>query len=42
VAVALGQGGVLIGAFNDREVEKVLSLSAVQKPLYLIPVGRPR
>ena len=41
-AVALGLGGVLIGAFNDREVEKVLSLSAVQKPLYLIPVGHPR
>jgi SagB-type dehydrogenase family enzyme len=41
-AVALGLGGVLIAAFNDREVERVLSLSAVQKPLYLIPVGHPR
>jgi len=41
-AVALGLDGVLIGAFNDREVERVLSLSAVQKPLYLIPVGQPR
>ena len=40
-AVALGLGGVLIGAFNDKEVEKVLSLSPVQKPLYLIPVGHP-
>jgi len=40
-AVALGLGGVLIGAFNDREVERVLSLPADQKPLYLIPVGHP-
>jgi SagB-type dehydrogenase family enzyme len=41
-AVALGLGGVLIGAFNDRELERVLSLPADQKPLYLIPVGHPR
>jgi len=40
-AVALGLGGVLIGAFYDREVERVLSLPGEQKPLYLIPVGRP-
>jgi SagB-type dehydrogenase family enzyme len=40
-AVALGLGGVLIGAFYDRDVEKVLSLPADQKPLYLIPVGHP-
>jgi len=40
-AVALGLGGVLIGAFNDKEVERVLSLSPAQKPLYLIPVGHP-
>jgi SagB-type dehydrogenase family enzyme len=41
-AVALGLGGVVIGAFDDREVEGVLSLPAEQKPLYLIPVGHPR
>jgi SagB-type dehydrogenase family enzyme len=41
-AVALGLGGLPIGAFNDREVERVLSLPADQKPLYLIPVGHPR
>jgi SagB-type dehydrogenase family enzyme len=40
-AVALGLGGVLIGAFKDKEVERVLSLPADQKPLYLIPVGHP-
>jgi SagB-type dehydrogenase family enzyme len=41
-AVALGLGGVVIGAFSDSEVERVLSLPAEQKPLYLIPVGHPR
>jgi SagB-type dehydrogenase family enzyme len=41
-AVALRLGGVPIGAFNDREIERVLSLPAAQKPLYLIPVGHPR
>jgi len=40
-AVALKLGGVLIGAFNDGEVERALSLPADQKPLYLIAVGRP-
>jgi nitroreductase len=41
-AVALELGGVVIGAFDDSEVERVLSLPAEQKPLYLIPVGHPR
>jgi SagB-type dehydrogenase family enzyme len=41
-AVALGLGGVVIGAFNDSEVERVLSLPAEQRLLYLIPVGHPR
>jgi SagB-type dehydrogenase family enzyme len=41
-AVALGLGGVVIGAFNDGELERILSLPAEQKPLYLIPVGHPR
>jgi SagB-type dehydrogenase family enzyme len=40
-AVALKLGAVLIGAFNDDEVERVLSLPADQKPLYLIAVGHP-
>ena len=40
-AVALGLGGVLIGAFYDRDIERVLSLPTDQKPLYLIPVGHP-
>jgi len=41
-AVALGLGGVPIGAFDDDRVHKVLALPAEEKPLYLIPVGHPR
>ena len=38
-AVALGLGSVPIGAFNDGEVKKILSLPVDQEPLYIIPVG---
>jgi SagB-type dehydrogenase family enzyme len=41
-AVALGLGGVVIGAFYDKQVEEVLSLPDDQKPVYLIPLGHPR
>jgi SagB-type dehydrogenase family enzyme len=40
-AVALGLGAVPIGAFDDGEVQRVLSLTSEQ-PLYLIPVGYAR
>ena len=38
-AVAMGLGSVPIGAFDDDQVHKVLSLPEDQKPLYIIPVG---
>jgi SagB-type dehydrogenase family enzyme len=41
-AVALGLGGVPIGAFDDAEVQTILGLPEVEKPLYLIPVGYPQ
>lgn len=41
-AVALGLGGVPIGAFDDRRVQQVLGLPPDQEPLYLLPVGRTR
>ena len=41
-AVALGLGTVVVGAFDDRDVKKVLSLGAREEPLCLLPVGRPR
>lgn len=41
-AVALQLGAVPVGAFDDAQVQKVLSLSSDEQPLYLIPVGHPR
>ncbi len=38
-AVAMGLGSVPVGAFDDRQVHKVLSLPQNQMPLYIIPVG---
>ena len=40
-ALALELGTVLIGAFNDREVKRLLLLDPPEVPLYLIPVGKP-
>jgi len=41
-AVARGLGMVVVGAFYDDQVQKILRLPADHKPLYLIPVGRPK
>ncbi|MBZ5560899.1 MAG: SagB/ThcOx family dehydrogenase [Acidobacteriia bacterium] len=41
-AVALGLGGVPIGAFDDDALQNDLALHADCRPLYLIPVGHPR
>jgi SagB-type dehydrogenase family enzyme len=40
-AVALGLGAVLVGAFDDAKVKRVLCLGKPEVPLYLIPVGKP-
>lgn len=40
-AVALGLGGVPVGAFDDLRVKRLLGLPANHAPLYLIPVGAP-
>jgi SagB-type dehydrogenase family enzyme len=40
-AVALGLSSVPIGAFNDDEVKRVLSLPQEIEPIYIIPVGHP-
>jgi SagB-type dehydrogenase family enzyme len=40
-AVALGLGTVMVGAFEDEPVRKVLKLEEQIKPLYIIPVGKP-
>lgn len=41
-AVALGLGGVPIGAFENEALQKALRLPVDHCPLYLIPVGHPR
>ena len=41
-ATALGLATVAIGAFHDEQVREVLRLDKQYKPLYIMPVGRPR
>lgn len=40
-AVSLGLGATMVGAFSDPEVASVLGLGPREKPLCLIPVGKP-
>jgi SagB-type dehydrogenase family enzyme len=39
-AIALDLGTVVVGAFDDAEVKRVLSLASNEKPLCLMPIGR--
>lgn len=39
-AVTLGLGTVVIGAFDDKQVKRVINLPKEEKPLYLMPVGK--
>ena len=41
-AVALDLGTVVVGAFDDEQVKRVLALGANEAPLCLLPIGRPR
>jgi len=36
---ALGLGSVMVGAFRDEDVSRVLNLPLELKPLYVVPVG---
>ena len=40
-AVALSLGSVVIGAFQDGEVKRVVGSKESEQPLYLIPIGKP-
>ncbi len=39
-AETLNLGTVVVGAFRDSEVKKVIKMEEKEKPLYLMPVGR--
>lgn len=41
-AIALELGTVVIGAFDDSKVRKILLMDADESPLYIMPVGRIR
>jgi len=40
-AVALDLGTVVVGAFDDADVKRVLTLADNEQPLCLMPVGKP-
>ena len=40
-AVALGLAVVMVGAFYDDDVSRVMGLESEVKPLYIIPLGKP-
>ena len=39
-AISLGLGTVVIGAFNDKEIKRVLNLEGNEWPLCIMPVGK--
>lgn len=39
-ALALNLGTVVVGAFHDNQVKKILNPAGDEEPLYIIPVGR--
>jgi len=41
-AVALGLAVVMVGAFEDERVREVMDLAQEIRPLYIIPLGKPR
>lgn len=39
-AASLNLGTVVVGAFNDNKVHKIMNMPDEEKPLYIMPVGR--
>lgn len=40
-ATALGIGAVMVGAFDDERVRRLMAMAEGEHPLYLMPFGRP-
>ncbi len=40
-AVALGLGSVMVGAFDEGEVSKILSVPVTLRPIVILPIGYP-
>ncbi|MEG3225421.1 MAG: nitroreductase [Methanobacteriales archaeon Met13] len=38
--VSLNLGAVVIGAFDDKEVKKIMNIGDKEQPLYIMPVGK--
>ncbi len=38
--VALGLGTVVVGAFHDQQVRRIMRMLQRETPLYIMPVGR--
>ena len=41
-AVSLGLGTTVVGGFRDEKVKAVVGLAGKERPMCLMPVGRPR
>ena len=39
-AVSLNLGTVVVGAFSDGEVKRIINMPEEEQPLYIMPVGR--
>lgn len=39
-SVSLGLGTVVIGAFRDEEIGKIMKMTEMERPLYIMPVGK--
>ena len=40
-AISLGLGTVMVGAFHDHSVKRIMNLKTDEKPLYIVPIGKP-
>ena len=41
-SIALELGTVVVGAFDDCRVKKILMMDTNESPLYIMPIGRAR